>query len=160
MFIFTAKFSRKKAIAIVLALAVILAAIVLLAGRRDGASKSRSTENRAFAEGIEGQEDVAAYLTKLGWIVSPEPLEVQQILIPREFPPVYERYNMLQKSQGFDLLEYAGFSATRYTYEVLNYPGGDETIIADVIVENGTVIGGDIQSLRLDGFMHGLISEE
>ena len=37
------------------------------------------------------------------------------------FTGVYEEYKALQKNQGFDLTEYTGMEAIRYTYRVLNY---------------------------------------
>lgn len=152
LFIFTAKFSRKKAILMVVALAVILCAIVFFVGRQGKADAIETTSG----ENIRSEEDVVEYLNSLGWEVGAEPIEVQKIVIPGEFSEVYENYNILQKEQGFDLSEYSGIDAVRYTYEVLNYPGEESGIVADVIVADDCVIGGDIQSLQLDGFMQGL----
>jgi hypothetical protein len=39
---------------------------------------------------------------------------------------------------------------------VLNYPDYDDTVVADIIVYNNMVIGGDIQATAMDGFMSGL----
>ena len=40
----------------------------------------------------------------------------------------------------------------------MNYPGAgsDDPIVADLVVYRNEVIAGDVQSTRLDGFMHGL----
>ena len=43
-----------------------------------------------------------------------------------------------------------------YRYRVKNYPSGEENVIAQIIVLNYQVIGGDVHSSALDGFMHGL----
>ncbi|MBR4282612.1 MAG: DUF4830 domain-containing protein, partial [Clostridia bacterium] len=45
----------------------------------------------------------AKFLLSYGWEVSTVPLEVVQVTIPNEFNEVYEKYNELQISQGFDL---------------------------------------------------------
>ena len=51
--------------------------------------------------------------------------------------------------------EYKGKRVKRYTYEVTNYPGQASGVRANLLVDGGMVIGGDICSLTLDGFMHG-----
>ena len=153
MFIVTAKLDRKKALIIVAAIAVVLCSIILLAGRRD-----RVPEGGSDAEGtqVETAVDARAYLERLGWQVAPEPIEVQEILIPKEWGQVYEAYNAMQLEAGFDLRDYKGRPALRYTYEVLNYPGQAEGVVADLLVAEGRIIGGSIQSIHLDGFIHGL----
>jgi len=150
VFIFSMKFDKKKAIAIILGIAVILCAIILLGGRRDTQETSATTQR------VNSHEDIEAYLESLGWKISDKPVDVQDILIPKEFSETYEEYNKLQKSQGFDLTEYCGIDAVRYTYEILNYPEGNGTIVADIIVAKDTIIAADIQSVKLDGFMHEL----
>lgn len=157
MFILTAKFSKKKAVAIVLALALVLCAIIFLAGRRD---QNGEGGLGAVPIPVERAEDIIEFLNSLGWQVSEEPIEIQEVLIPREFSAAYEAYNALQKKAGFDLTTYSGQDALRYTYRVLNYPGQQEDVVADVLVAKGNVIGGNIQSIRLDGFMHELRPRE
>jgi len=147
MFIVTTKLSKKRAIIIIIALAVVLGAIVLLAGRRDQEFPERH---------VETPEDVVTFLEQLGWQVNPNPVEVREILIPKEFSDVYLAYNDIQKAAGFDLTPYQGMDAVRYTYQVLNYPDHPDGVVADVIVAGSTVIGGGIQSLRQNGFMHEL----
>jgi len=146
MFIVTAKLSKKKALAVVLAIALIITAVIILAGRRDSAPGGDAPSAL----------DIVAYLEQLGWQVAPEPIEVQEIVIPRDWGPVYEAYNAMQLEAGFDLTDYKGRPAVRHSYEVLNYPGQAEGVVADVLVSDGRVIGGAIQSIHLDGFIHGL----
>ena len=151
MFIFTAKFNKRKALIIVLALAIILGMVIFIAGRRDQNNAPAAPEVR-----IERAEDVVAYLESLGWQVSPDPIEVQDVLIPREFSAVYEVYNTMQKEAGFDLSNWRGRDAVRFTYQILNYPDHPTGIVADVLVADHLIIGGNIQSIQLDGFMHEL----
>ena len=47
----------------------------------------------------------------------------------------------------------------RYTYKILNYPG-EADVVADIIVFRNQVIAGDVQSVALYGFMHGLSMPE
>ncbi len=96
------------------------------------------------------------FLGGLGWQVSEEPLETEEVVIPLEFDEVYQRYNQLQTEQGFDLTPYAGQRAKRYTYAVYNYPGERDTVRANLIISDDELIAGDISSVRIDGFMQGL----
>ena len=73
--------------------------------------------------------------------------------IPSKFNETYTSYNELQKQQGLDLTKYAGKECTKYTYEILNYDG-DEKIVANLLVLDNRVIGGDISERQKDGFMH------
>lgn len=96
----------------------------------------------------------AKFLLSYGWEVSTVPLEVVEVTIPKEFNEVYEKYNQLQISQGFDLAQYKGKAVTRYTYSIVNYPDGIENVRANVLVYKNRVIGGDICTLDIRGFMH------
>jgi len=151
MFIVTTKFNKKKALLIVLVISLILGAIILLAGRRDQENASLKVESEA---------DILAHLEALGWEIAPEALEIQAVLIPREFSDIFEAYNKLQQEAGFDLRNYKGREAIRYTYRVLNHPDHTEGVIVDVLVAEGRIIGGDIQSIHQDGFMHSLIKRQ
>jgi len=151
MFIITAKLNKKRALLIVLAISLIIAAIILLAGRRDQDEAHLSAESEA---------DIIAHLQHLGWEVAPEALEVRTVLIPREFSEIFEHYNNMQKEAGFDLSLFRGIEAVRYTYRVLNHPAQTEGVIVDVLVADGRIIGGDLQSIHLDGFIHGLIARQ
>lgn len=96
------------------------------------------------------------FLTGLGWQIDPEPVEVEDVVIPLEFDQVYENYNQLQQEQGFDLSAYAGRQVLRCTYRVLEHPSGQSEVRANLLVCGTRLIGGDVCSLQLDGFMHGL----
>ncbi len=100
--------------------------------------------------------DAIEFLNRYGWQVNEKPIESQTVIIPLVFDTVYEDYNTLQKEAGLDLTEYKGKKGTRYTYEVLNYPGNVENVRANVIVIDGKAVAGDISTVALDGFMHSL----
>ena len=68
---------------------------------------------------------------------------------------IYENYNKLQKSQGYDLSLFKGVTVTQYTYEVKNYPT-DEVVLVHLLVYDGVIIGADVMSTAADGFMQGL----
>ena len=82
-------------------------------------------------------------------------LSEDTVLIPKQFSPVFEEYNELQKQQGFDLSEYCGMEVTMYTYRVVD-SGREGDVLAVLYVLNGAVIGGDVHSTALDGFMCGV----
>lgn len=98
-----------------------------------------------------------SFLESFGWQVSKEPLEIADVIIPQTFGKVYENYNVIQTSQGFDLTKHKGKQVKRYTYAVLNYPSQKEYIRANLLIYNEKVIAGDICSVYAEnGFMHGL----
>jgi hypothetical protein len=99
--------------------------------------------------------DAAEYLSGFGWEISGEPSSVRNVGIPEHFSEAYEDYNELQRSQGFDLSQYRGKSAVMYTFKILNHPA-QTNVFANVLVFNGKVIGGDVVSYAVNGFIHGL----
>lgn len=101
-------------------------------------------------------EKRVAYLAQCGWEVDAASEQSQQILIPTRFTEVYENYNQLQRQQGWDLADYTGRSCTLYVYQVLNYPDKEQTVLADLYVYKNRIIGGDVHSTSLGGFMLGL----
>jgi hypothetical protein len=151
MFIFTAKFDRQKIIGVVLAIVVLLAAVFILKS-----DKNSDTEAFSYSQVVKNNDERVSFLESLGWDVDSSPIEEQEVLIPKDFNEVYQEYNQLQVSQGFDLTDYSGLEAVRYTYKVLNHPTCSEDVVADIIVYRNRVIAGDIQSVSMDGFMAGL----
>lgn len=96
-------------------------------------------------------------LSEYGWTVEDTPDDIQKVTIPKAFDKVYENYNEIQKNSGFDLLPYRGKIGTRYTFIITNYPADtDETVYANVIAIDGKAVGGDIMTVSLSGFMHGI----
>ena len=110
----------------------------------------------SFTAVVKSDDDRVAFLRSLGWDVSDTPVEEQTVLVPTDFSGAYSDYNDLQLTQGFDLSKYGGLEAVRYTYEVYNHPDSTDTVVADILVYRNEVIGGDVKSTSLDGFMQGL----
>lgn len=109
---------------------------------------------------LESEEERRRYIGSLGITVSKEPPVVRNIIIPSEFSTVYKKYNELQKEAGFDLWNYRGEFAVQYTYVVTNYKNDkgetEQDVRVNLILCEDMLIGGDISSTRLDGFMKGL----
>ena len=146
MVVMTAKLSKKKLLG---ALAAIVALIVLLASCMKGGG------DMPPADAAMENDDRIAFLSSFGYTVNGEPTETQQIRIPDEASEVFDRYNALQQSQGYDLSQYAGQTVTRYVYQLENYDDTGTPWFATVLVLNGEIIGGDVASSEPDGPMHG-----
>ena len=104
---------------------------------------------------VKSADDAARFLTQFGWVADAGSAEVKDVTIPAEFDKVFAGYNELQKSQGLDLAKYKKKTVTRYTFTVTNYDGYEGTVYANVLVYRGRVIGGDICSADVSGFIHG-----
>ena len=104
------------------------------------------------------ENDILAFISNYNWQVDDEPVEVRDVIIPEIFDDVYSNYNKIQIEQGFDLEKYAGKRVKRWTYVIRNYPEtspNDDFIRINILVSDDTIIGGDVCSVKLDGFMHG-----
>ena len=75
--------------------------------------------------------------------------------IPSEFDRVFVSYNELQKRQGLDLSKYKRKEMTRFTYIITNYPEYDGVVYANLLVYRNKVVGGDVCSADVNGFLHG-----
>jgi len=104
---------------------------------------------------IKTPEDIAGFLSQFGWEFEKEPIEEVTMKIPAEFDKVMNAYNELQKNQGLDLSKYKGKQVTRYTYRITNYPDYSGTVFANVIIYKNKVIGGDVCSSDVTGFIGG-----
>lgn len=100
-------------------------------------------------------EDRISFLSQFGWTVEAQPTDEKQVRIPSEFDKIFIRYNDLQKQQGLDLARYKRKTVTRYTYVITNYPDYEGTVYANVIVYRGKIVGGDICSAEVGGFVRG-----
>lgn len=97
------------------------------------------------------------FISQFGWEVESEPDEVSEIIIPQEFDDVYNEYNEIQLRQDCDLRDYSGRRVKRWTYIIKNYPGytSDDTCVRiNLLICDDMVIGGDVSSTELSGFMH------
>jgi len=150
MLIWTAKFSRKKAVAAVILMGVVMAALIVLTGRAPA-------EPEASLPTLTTNEERVAYLQSLGWEVDPEPIETLQFLLPTELEEPYRSYNELQLSQGFDLAKCCGKQISRCTYTVTNYPGQTGDVQINLYICEDMPVAGDICSSGAKGFQEPLI---
>lgn len=149
MFIWTAKVNvRKITLAAALAAAVCVSAAAVLLGARQAQAAAVVSP-----KGVKTADDRAAYLQEWGWQVSPEAIRTEELVLPEQFGEEYGQYLAMQEEMGFDLSDYAGKRVKRYTYEVLNYPGGASGVTAHLLVRRNTVVGGEIVG---QDFLHGL----
>ena len=148
MFVMTTKVNLKKILVILAAVAAVILALVLIFSGGDDSVQTG-------APVVSGNDARVKFLTDLGWEVSTSPTESGQVLIPEEQNQVFERYNALQKSQGYDLTQYAGKNVMRYVYKVNNYPNAIEPVYATLLVYKNKVIGGDITDTAAKGVVQG-----
>ena len=104
---------------------------------------------------VKSADDAAKFLAQFGWVVDAGSAEVREVTIPAQFDKVFAGYNELQKSQGLDLSKYKKKAVTRYTFTVTGYDGYEGAVYANVLVYRNRVIGGDICSADVSGFIHG-----
>lgn len=155
MFIITAKLPRRGvALGTALSALCLCALLALFLTPPSISQASGSLSPNPKGRGTDAQR--VAYLQEFGWEVNPEPLSVEELRIPEDFDEVYLDYLKLQEDQGFQLRKYAGKRVKRYTYEILNYPSGETGVLANLLLYRKTVVGGEVLSPELDGFLHGL----
>jgi len=153
--IVTAKLPRRK-----LAWGVVAAAMLCCAALATNFITPGAQQTAASAlpdpKGVKNNADRVNYLSAYGWTVVEEPLASQEMLIPETLDESYDEYLSLQSGQGFDLAQYAGKRVKRYTYEVTNYPTGEQGVQINLLLYKNRVVAGEVLSPRLDGFLHGL----
>ncbi len=143
MMVMTAKVNMKKiGIGLIVAVGVIIALILLLQG-----GNSQPTA----AGALTGNDARVQFLKDFGWEVTTSPTQSGQVKIPANASEVFDRYNQLQKSQGYDLQPYAGKAVMRYVYQINNYPGATEPVYATLLVHKNQVIGGDVTNTSATG---------
>ena len=147
MMFMTARVDLKKILLILGAIAtLILGAIWIFGGGEDVTTA---------APAVSTNEGRVEFLKSFGWEVAASPVESSQVKIPRETTEVFDRYNKLQQSQGYDLSQYAGKNVMRFVYKITNYPGATEPVYATLLVYKNQVIGGDITDTAAKGQIRG-----
>lgn len=148
MMVMTAKVDKKKiGIAVAAVVAVILGLIALLGGDSDAQPTA--------AASVTTNDGRLQFLQSFGWQAATSPVESSQVKIPKDTTEVFERYNALQKSQGYDLSEYAGKTVMRYVYKITNFPGATEPVYATLLVYKDKIIGGDVTDTSAKGVIQG-----
>ena len=153
MFVLSFKHSRKR---LILALAVLLVAVTVVVALAavHGAEPTAVSGGKKYSLSAEDNEKRAAFFGQFGWQAKSEPVGTGEVAIPEKFDDVYTKYNNIQKEQGLDLQPYAGKTCQKWVYEITNYPG-QKTMRGTLLVYGGRVVGGDLSTPALDGFMTG-----
>lgn len=146
MMFLTAKVDLKKILLVLAGITAVVLALILLLG--DGSAQTS-------APAVSANDTRVQFLKGFGWEVTPSPKESNQVRIPTETSEVFTRYNNLQKSQGYDLDQYAGKRVMRYVYEITNFPNATGPVYATLLVHKDKIIGGDITDMSAGGHIGG-----
>ena len=157
MFIYSLKASTLKFIAVVvISIGLLITLVSIIPNGVETVYAASDTENiKINYRDIKTNDDRINFLKQFNWEVSPEPVEIAEIIIPKEFDAIYKKYNEVQKAQSLNLEKYKNKPVKRYTYEIPEYPGYNGKVYANLLVYKEKVIGGDICSAEINGFMHG-----
>ena len=160
MFIYAIKGSTLKfAAAMVLSLAVLILLVIFVPTYDSEARPTISIGDKEISfTNIRTDADRREFLSQFGWTLSDKEPFYEEVSIPKEFDGIFTSYNDMQKSQGLDLQKYAGKICHHYRYEITNYDA-DEVVYANLLMYRGRVIGGDISSAKMDGFVFGFFGE-
>ena len=149
MMVMTAKVDLKKILIVIAAIAAVILGLVLVLDSGENETAATSAPSVASNDGR------VQFLKELGWDVTTSPAETSQVRIPEETSQVFDRYNNLQKSQGYDLTDFAGKKVMRYVYKINNYPGATEPVYATILVYKNKIIGGDVTNTAAGGQIQG-----
>ena len=150
MFTKSLKLTKKRAVALLLFLGVILSAAVVLC------SSPRSLLSTGDMLDVSQTKGREKYLASYGWEIDPDSEEERNVLLPKSFEGAVGEYADMQTRQGYDFASYAGLECRQYTYTVTNYEGCGGTVYATLYIKGTRVICGDIHSADIGGFMHGI----
>ena len=161
MFIYSFRAATLKFFGIIAVTLVALIAVIVFvpvyaqggAGNQDAQTVQGSTEYNY--DKVKTSADAANFLAQFGWTVDGGNAKCVTVTIPSEFDKVFAAYNEIQRAQGLDLSKYKKKELVRYTFEVTNYKDYEGTVYANVLVYRNKVVGGDICSADVSGFVHG-----
>ena len=157
MFIYSLKASTIKFFAVVcVALATLITLIAFIPVAAVDNDAAASVNADIDYSGVKTNEDRIKFLSQFGWQVKPDATESMEVKIPKNFDKIFTAYNEIQRQQGLDLSKYKEKNVMRYTYEITNYEGYSGTVYANILVYRNKVIGGDVCSADVKGFVHGL----
>ena len=149
MFVMTAKVDKKKILMALAAAAVLIVMLIMVFG---GSGEEAAP---TAAPSLSTNDGRVAFLASFGWEVASSPTQSGQVKIPETASEVFQRYNALQKSQGYDLSQYAGKTVMRYVYKVKNYPGATDPVYATLLIYKDQIIGGDVTDTGAKGVIRG-----
>lgn len=154
MIILTARLPRAKS-ALAVALATVSCSAYLVFGL------VKEPYETAMLSHSKQQDQRISFLEDYGWKVEEIPLSSQTLLIPDPLDESYQDYMSLQVDQGFpSLTQFQGEVVERYTYVITNYPTGEANVQVNLLVYEDEIIGGEVLSPQVNGFLHGLSMPE
>ena len=163
MFVYSVKAATAKMFGLLLlSVVVVIAVVTAVPHRTDNSVLSadgfeipvvKNVSAKVF-KNIKNNDDRVSFLKEYGIEVQSDPAEISEVTVPGEFDGVYSRYNEMQKVEGLDLEKYRNKQVKRYTYVVTNY-NYDGTVYANLLVYKNSIIGGDICSADINGFVRG-----
>ena len=152
MFICSFKLNRARMLSGIATVCLALTLIFLIMPEQSEISGSNQT--------AANQQEMVDYLETLGYTVTPQAVLIESVMIPEVFDEEYTAYNELQKPAGFDLTKFSGVTVQKYTFKVLNYEDKSVEVVANLLVHEKQIVGGDISSTELGGFCNGLVTDK
>ena len=158
MFVYSLRAGTIKLVGVICVALTVLVTLIAFVPTYTVSSQTSTNPDQAVSyryEKVKNAADAVEFLSQFGWEVTAEPIETKTVTVPSEFDKVFSAYNEIQKSQGLNLLRFRGKEVTRYTFSITNYPDYNGTVYANILVYRNRVIGGDICSADIAGFVHG-----
>ena len=133
MTVWKIKLSQRWRIAVCVAMLAIFTALCVVS------AMGAMTDNEETASGasVKNEQAAADYLRAVGEEDAAQ-LSCERITIPEQFDEVYEEYNGMQRQSGFELSEYKGKDALRFTFALTRH----DASYAVLLVRDCAVIGG------------------
>ncbi len=150
MFVYSFKATKIKLLASVAACILLATCAILLLPDTEHSVTVNSSEidGKIRFDGIKTVDDLVKFAENLGYSVDAVPAESVELRIPSKFDAVLEKYNDLQKSQGFNLGKYKNKTVSRYTFRVTALPDEKslpkEDVLLTLILCGDKIIGGDL----------------
>ena len=150
MFVCSFKASKLKILFSAALCALIAATAILLMPETEHTVTVNGTQydKKIRFDDIKSEADLAQFAESLGYSVDAAPAESAQVKLPSKFDAVLDKYNELQKSQGFNLAKYKNKTVTRYTFRVTALPDAQslpkDDVLLTLIVCKDKIIGGDL----------------
>jgi len=158
MFIYSLRASSIKFVgAVALSLVALIVLVAFVPHADDGTAMADAKGIQYVYSGIKTNDDRLKFLSQFDIAVEPEPLTTEEVKIPDTFDKVYLGYNEIQHEQGMDIAKYKNKKVTRYTYKVTNYEGYEGEVWVNLLIYRDKVIGGDVCSADVNGFVHGFV---
>ncbi len=157
MFVYSVRATTIKFFAVICVSLAALITLIAFVPAIGGATQTGGTagQGEISYDKVKTLEDAGGFLSQFGWEVDATGAKTVKVTLPATFDKVFAGYNELQKRQGLDLSKYRDKEVIRYTFPVTNYQGYEGTVYANVLVYRNRVIGGDLCSADVTGFVTG-----